>query len=167
MSNAGSATTHSSRASRALTLVMLVALVGASAARGDIGIRKLTPSTARPGDVITLVAAGYLGPRPWRPMPVVMIPAKLAPKPRPVPGGFGSPIARRSDLRPPRYRIVGAVRNWRPRDETAVNATGALRFRLPSVRPGRYVFALFCDPCRSGSRGSLIIDSRLVLAVAA
>lgn len=47
MSNPGSATTHSSRASRPLTMVMLVALVGASAVRGDIGIRKLNPSTAR------------------------------------------------------------------------------------------------------------------------
>jgi hypothetical protein len=167
MSNPGSATAHSRRPRRAITLVMLVALVGASAAHGDIGIRKLTPTAAQPGEPITVVAAGYLGPRPWQPMPVVMIPAKMAPKPRPVPGGLGSPIARRGDLRPPRYRIVGVVRNWGQRDETGVNGTGALRFRLPPVRPGRYVFALFCDACRSGPGGSLIIDPRLVLAVAA
>jgi hypothetical protein len=148
-------------------LATLAVLVLATVARGDVGIRKLMPTSARPGEQITIVAAGYLGPRPWRPMPIVMIPAKLAPRPRPVQGGLGSPIARRSDLRPPRYRIVGAVRNWRRRDERAVNATGALRFRLPPVRTGRYVFALFCDPCRSGPRGSLIIDPRLVLAVAA
>jgi hypothetical protein len=152
---------------RAAAVAVVVALVVTGAARGDIGIRELTPRTARAGDLVTVVAAGYLGPRPWQPMPVVMIPAKLAPKPRPVPGGFGSPIARRSDLRPPRYRIVGAVSTWRPRDDTGVNARGVLRFRLPPVRPGRYVFALFCEPCRPGPRGSLIIDRRLVLTVAA
>jgi hypothetical protein len=85
MSNPGSATTHSSRACRALTLATLAVFVLATVARGDIGIRKLMPTSARPGEQITIVAAGYLGPRPWRPMPVVMIPAKLAPKPRPVP----------------------------------------------------------------------------------
>jgi hypothetical protein len=144
---------------------LVVALLVTGAAHGDIGIRKLTPTSARPGDVITVVAAGYLGPQPWRAMPVVMIPARLAPKLRPVRGGFGRPLALRTELRPPRYRVVGAVRNWRPRDQAGVNARGELRLRLPAVPPGRYVFALFCDPCSPGPRGSLIIDRRLVLAV--
>lgn len=166
MSDPTSAATYG-RMRGALALLMVVALVVPCAARADIGIIKLTPTAARPGDAVTIVVAGYLGPRPWRPMPVVMIPAKLAPKEVPFRGGFRSPIARRSELRPPPYRVVGAVRNWRPRDETGVNARGELRFRLPPVRPGRYVFALFCAPCWPGPRGSLIIDRRLVLTVAA
>jgi hypothetical protein len=150
---------------RGLAPLLIIALLAAGAAHGDIGIRKLTPASARPGDVITVVAAGYLGPRPWRALPVVMIPARLAPKLRPVRGGFGRPLALRSELRSPRYRVVGAVRNWQPRDQTGVNARGEFRFRLPAVPPGRYLFALFCDPCAPGPQGSLIIDRRLVLAV--
>lgn len=167
MSLGAGTATHLVRMRRALAFSLALALVVSAAARGDIGIVKLNPTTARPGDLITVVVAGYLGQRPWRPMPVVLIPSALAPPEVPFRGGFRSPIARRADLRPPRYRVVGAVRNWRAPDSTGVNARGVIRFRLPPVRPGRYVFALFCETCWPGPRGSLIIDRRLVLTVAA
>lgn len=132
----------------ALACSLVVALLVIGAAHGDIGIRKLTPTSARRGDAITVVAAGYLGRRPWRAMPVVMIPTQLAPKLRPVRGGFGRPLALRTELRPPRYRVVGSVQNCRPRDQTGASTRGVLRFRLPAVSPGRYVFALFATPGR-------------------
>lgn len=145
---------------------VLVALaLPPAGARSDIGIRKLSTSVARPGDYVTVFASGYIGPKPWRPMPVVMIQAALAPKPIPVRGGFASPQALRSQLSPPRYRIVGAIRDWRPRDGTRVNAAGRLRFRVPRVASGLYVFALFCETCTRGPEGSLIIDARLRLRV--
>jgi hypothetical protein len=148
-----------------LIVAALVALALPGATRADIGIVKLTPSVVRPGDAVTVVAAGYLGPKPWRPMPVVMVRAALAPKPVPVPGGYAAPRARRWELRPPRYRIVGAIQRWRARDTTGVNAAGRLVLRMPRVAAGRYVFALFCDSCARGAFGSLIIDEKLVLRV--
>jgi hypothetical protein len=146
-------------------MAALVALTFPGSGRGDIGILKLSSSVARTGEFVSVVAAGYLGPKPWRPMPVVMIPATLAPEPVPVRGGFAAPRAHRSDLRPPRYRVVGTIRSWRARDRTGVNAVGQLRFRVPRVPARRYVFALFCDACASGPAGSVIIDERLVLRV--
>ena len=146
------------------SVVVALALPAADA-RADIGIRKLSTSVARPGDFVTVFASGYLGPKPWRPMPVVMIPARLAPKLIPVRGGFASPRALRSQLTLPRYRVVGAIRAWRARDSTAVNATGRLRFRVPRVAAGIYVFGLFCERCTRGPKGSLIIDERLRLRV--
>lgn len=150
---------------RVLLLALLGALVLPAAGLGDIGILKLSRYEARPGESVSVRAAGYLGPKPWRPMPVVMIPAALAPKPVPFRGGFAAPTARRIELRPPRYRVVGAIWLWRIRDQTGVNATGQLRFRVPRVRTGHYVLALFCDACAAGPKGSLIIDPRLVLRV--
>jgi hypothetical protein len=140
-------------------MAVLAALVLPGAGRGDVGIVKVSRSQARAGDFLSIVAAAYLGPKPWRAMPVVMIPAALAPNP--------TPRARLSQLRPPRYRVVGAIWPWRARDQTGVNAIGQLRFRVPRVPPRRYVFALFCDACAAGSRGSLIIDHRRVLSVRA
>lgn len=148
-----------------LLLGVLLALTLPATAGGDLGVQRLSPTVARPGDIVTIVGGGFLGPKPWRPMPVVMIPAARAPKPVPFRDGFRTPIARRSDLRPPRYRVIGEIRRWHAIDETGVNATGRLRFRGPCVPAGRYVFALFCDRCWSGPKGSLIIDSRLVLTV--
>jgi hypothetical protein len=148
-----------------LLVGVLVALALPATAAGDLGILKLSTSVARPGDLVTVVAGGFLGPKPWRPMPVVMIPAARAPKPVPFRDGFRSPIARRADLRPPRYRVIGEIRRWHAVDETGVNATGRLRFRVPCVPAGRYVFALFCDRCWPGPAGSLVIDTRPVLIV--
>jgi hypothetical protein len=146
-------------------MAVAVALMLPGNGHGDIGIVGLSRSIVRPGEFVSVVAAGYLGPKPWRPMPVVMVPASLAPKPVPVRGGFAAPQTRRSELRPPRYHVVGEVRRWRARDRTGVNATGQLRFRVPRVPARHYVLALFCDTCAPGPAGSLIIDERLELRV--
>lgn len=130
-----------------LVFAALVALAIPAAAADAIGILRLSPSVAHPAGVVTVVAGGYLGPKPWRPMPVVMIPVARAPR------GF-DPILRRSGLRPPRYRVVGAIRRWRAVGESGVNATGRLRFRVPRIAAARYVFALFCDPCFPGLGGA-------------
>jgi hypothetical protein len=39
--------------------------------------------------------------------------------------------------------------------------TGYLRFRVPHVRPGLYQLVVFCDTCRRGRAGSLIVSSWL------
>jgi hypothetical protein len=98
-------------------------------------------------------------------MPVVMIPAARAPKPVPFRDGYAAPKARLSELRPPRYRVVGAIERWQARDRSGGSGAGTLRFRVPRVPPAPYVFALFCDSCARGAAGSLIIDERLVLRV--
>jgi hypothetical protein len=118
---------------------VLVALaLPTAAAHGDIGIRMVSRSVAGRGDFVTVFASGFLGPKPWRPMPVVMIPAALAPKPVRVRGGFASPRALRSQLEPPRYRVVGEIR-------TGVHATA-----LASTQT-----AVFASACRRWQRASM------------
>ena len=152
---------------RSLVAVAVAALALPGVGAADIGIHRLSKSDARPGEVVSVIAVGYLRPKPWRPMPVVMFSAAEAPDRVRVQGGFRAPRARRIDLRPPRYRVVGAITHWRARDSTGVNVTGLLRFRVPRVVPGHYVFALFCESYSRGPTGSLIVDKRLVLQMKA
>ncbi len=144
---------------RVLITVATTSLMVPGLARADIGIVTVSTTSARPGDVMSLVAEGYLGSKPWRSRPLVMIPVALAPR------CCASPRARLSELRPPRYRIIGAIRHWRLLDGTGVNARGRVRFRVPTVIPGRYLFGLFCGRCAAGDRGSVIIDRSLVLRI--
>ncbi len=65
--------------------------------------------------------------------------------------------------RPP-FKVVGTITRWRqvgPRGVQQGKAT--LRFRLPRVAPGRYVFGLFCPSCIHGPKGSLIVAYDLIL----
>ena len=112
-----------------------------------------------------LGASGYLAARPWPALPVAMLPAARAPRPQPCHGnGFCAPAVTPAALGRPPFTIVGSIHNWRARN-AAANASGSLRFRVPNLAPGRYVFALFCPACTPGPRGSLIIDPRLVLTI--
>jgi hypothetical protein len=146
-------------------LAILVALMLPATAVADIGVRSVNPTTAKPGQVVRITVAGYLGQRPWRPMPVVLVPQALAPRPYRCRGGFCTPAVVRAALTKAPYRLLGEVRRWQALDETGVNATGELRARIPDVRTGRYLLGLFCSSCTRGPKGSVIIDYRLTLVV--
>jgi hypothetical protein len=146
-----------------LRAVVLVALA-ASAARADVGIRAVQPSTAQVGDVVRVTARGFLGEKPWPAMPVVIVKRSAAPKPsRCGGGGICSPKLREPALRRPPFVWVGAIRRWRA--EGSGRGSGKLTFRVPRVEPARYVVGLFCAACTRGARGSLIIDARRTLVV--
>jgi hypothetical protein len=144
--------------------LVFILVVPASAA-ADIGIQRVDPNAARPGENVRITVRGYLGERPWRPMPVVLVPASRAPRPYPCRGGYCTPSAYLRELSLPPYHLVGTVRNWRAFDGTGVNAVGVMTVRVPRVRAGGYLFGLFCASCTSGPKGSVIIDHRLVLTV--
>ena len=73
---------------RSLVAVAVAALALPGVGAADIGIHRLSKSDARPGDAVSVIAVGYLGPKPWRPMPVVMFSVAEAPEPVRVHGGF-------------------------------------------------------------------------------
>jgi len=145
----------------AFALVLLLPAVAAA----DIGIRRVVPDSASPGDSIRITVSGYLGAQPWRPMPVVLVAAARAPQPYPCRGGFCTPSVHAPELGKPPYHLLGQVRHWRALDRTGVNAVGVMTARVPQVRAGRYVLGLFCASCTRGPRGSVIIDYRLGLTV--
>jgi hypothetical protein len=141
----------------AIACVLVLAFVGSATA--DIGIRTVDRATAKPGDTVRVTARGFLGDRPWPAMPVVMLAA-----PRPDPSiHLTHRRMRPARLRRPPYRFLGTITRWRRLPNG--HGVGHLRFRVPRVARGRYVFGLFCDDCVRGTKGSLIIDHRLVLRV--
>jgi hypothetical protein len=141
---------------RALLIALLFLGASPAAARADFAIYDLSDRGARPGDTVSVKAGGYIGRRPWRSMPVVMMPRRPLPELR----------VRRSQLDSPRFRVVGSIR-WRPWRRNRNHAVGRLRFRVPEVRPRRYVFGLFCEPCVRGPGGRVVASRRLVLRVRA
>jgi hypothetical protein len=146
-----------------LAATLVAGLIAASAAAADIGIRAVHPSTARAGDVVRVTAHGYLGPKPWPAMPVVMVGASKAPRPyRCRRSALCRPRVDPSALRRAPYVWVGRIRRWRAIGPDT--ARGELAFRVPRVEPARYVFGLYCATCAAG-RGSLIVDPRIVLVV--
>jgi hypothetical protein len=147
------------------TVALVFVLLLPASAGADIGIRGIVPNVARPGENIRVTVRGYLGERPWRPMPVVLVHASRTPRPYPCKGGYCTPSAYPRELRLPPYHLLGAVRSWRALDRTGVNAVGAMAVRVPRVRAGRYLLGLFCASCARGPKGSIIIDYRLVLTV--
>jgi hypothetical protein len=149
---------------RRFAFFALASLVAVTAAHADIGIRNVSKRHARPGDAVTVTARGFLGPRPWAAMPVVIVAAGQAPRPFLCGNGYCSPRMRAKRLRRPPYRFLGEIRRWRPLP--GGRGAGSLEFDVPALAPGRYVFGLFCDPCVAGVSGSLIIDHRLALRIA-
>jgi hypothetical protein len=145
--------------------VSIVACAACAVASADIGIRAVSPREARPGSVARLTVRGYLGPKPWSAMEVVIVAAGRAPKPQPCGAGLCRPSFHRTALRHAPFTFVGLVKRWRPLAGRPDSGRAILTFRVPSVRPDRYVFGLFCERCRRGPRGSLIIDPRVVLLV--
>ncbi len=149
---------------RLLIAFALVLAVAAPPAAADIGITSIDRSVASPGQFVRLTATGYLGPQPWRAYPIAMIAARSAPEPYACRCGYCSPHLRLAALRRTPYVFLGNL-DWRPRMASDESGRGALRFRVPRVRPGRYVIALFCESCVRGPQGSVIIEPRLVLRV--
>jgi hypothetical protein len=56
-----------------LGLATVGALVVCGVAAADIGPVGVSPSVAQVGQAVTIRVQGYLGPKPWRPMPIVLV----------------------------------------------------------------------------------------------
>ena len=147
-----------------IAVAIAVALTVPPVAGADVGIVKVAPSNARQGDLIRVTVQGYRG-MTHQPLPVVMVKRDLAPLPRSCRKGTAicEPSFWPSELRRPRFRVVGSFTRWRPR--AAEQGRASITFRLPGVAPGRYVFGLFCPSCARGTKGTLIVADKLVLTV--
>ena len=152
----------------ALAAAGLAAMLLADGSRADIGIRSVEPAVARAGGLVRLTISGFLGPRPWSKLPIVIVAERRAPKPYACrPNAICPPSLRRRSLARRPYMHVATVREWRPIGGSRTSGVATVVIRVPRVAPGRYVFGLFCAACTRGPKGSLIIDARLVLTVRA
>ncbi len=123
-------------------------------ARADVGPPRLTSSAGKPGQVV--IGRGSSG------MPVLMIPARLAPRRYSCRGGaVCEPYSVGAPSRRPWIRL------GRMSGRVLPVTFGTIRFRVPRVAPGRYKVFVYCEPCYRGRGGSLITDDRIFRVVRA
>jgi hypothetical protein len=116
-------------------------------AGADIGIEAVRPTVVEPGDGVTLTVACGGCPPGGLSLPVSIVPVAQAPEYQPCRAhALCSPTARKPPGEAP-FRFIGRT-----------GRTSSLRFAVPHLRPGRYVFVIYCGRCWPGRRGSLISD---------
>jgi hypothetical protein len=149
----------SGRAPRRLKAVGLAsaALVTfAATSSADIGLVKVSRTSAPTGAVVFVTYAGYT--HPWPRYPLYLVPASRAPHLVACqPGAICDPRIRWPPQHAP-YVLVGRIRY-------RASGTGTLRFRVPNVAPGPYRFVLYCAPCYRGPGGSLIVARDVVFRI--
>ena len=117
-------------------------------AAADVGPPRLSKAAGKPGQVV--IGRGPSG------MPVLMIPARLAPRPYSCHQNAGcAPYSVGPPSRPPWTRLGKMSGSVLP------VTFGTIRFRIPHVAPGPYKIFVYCEPCYRGRRGSLITDDRI------
>jgi hypothetical protein len=172
------------------TLVATLALISALAAtaRADVGVTRVSPPVATPGDWVVLTLgcgfcyppcvgpaghshpAGYdhgacmldTGRKPPGAFPISLVPSAKAPSPHPCRGGLCPGEA----PDPPdggAYRFLGRATPPPGGNDPASGLIPRylLGFRVPAVGAGRYTFVIFCAACNRGSGGSLVASGEL------
>lgn len=90
-------------------------------------------------------------------MPVLMIAERLAPHPFSCRGGTAicEPFSIGVPSKPPWIRL------GRISGQALPLSPGKIRFRVPRIASGRYKILVYCEPCYTGRRGSLITNRRI------
>jgi hypothetical protein len=129
-----------------LAAVTLPATAGAGPFLG-----RASTTRAHVGDVVRIQAGAGL--RMYALLPLYLVPAHRAPRPHPCKLRNGAPAScEQFAPRPPTggvYHRIGMLNVRRRRLET-------ITYIVPPLRPGRYVYVLYCAACYRGSGGSLI-----------
>jgi hypothetical protein len=132
----------------------LIALTFADVAAADVGLI-LRRASAQPGTVMTVWGGCYQA--------IYLVPESFARRRNLY---FSLPVARPPTTRP--FRLLGHtacsgrmhyVGNYPNGDWSSWS--GRLRFRVPHVRPGRYQLVVYCDSCRRGPGGTLVVNNWL------
>ena len=109
------------------------------------------PSAAHVGDLVRVQAGA--GVRMYALLPLYLVRADKAPPLHDCNLRNGGPATCPStSLGPPRGGKYHRIATLNVRHANTVRVA----FRVPQLAPGRYVYVLYCGPCWSGSRGSLI-----------
>jgi hypothetical protein len=128
----------------------------AATSSADIGLVKVSRTSAPTGAVVFVTYAGYT--HPWPHYPLYLVPASRAPGlVACAPDAICDPRVRWPPQHAP-YILLGRIR-YRQK------GTGTLRFRVPNVARGAYRFVLYCAPCYRGPGGTLIVDRDVVFRI--
>jgi len=173
-------------ASSAFALLLL-----APAASADVGVERVLPPAARPGDsVLVQLGCGFcfppcVGPRgerrpkgyahgacmlgvridPPPGFPISLVAAGTALAPRKCrSGGLCAPEAGQPPQAPPFHALGVAQPPPRGNDPASGRPPRyLLRFRVPQLDPGAYSFVVYCAVCNRGRGGSLVPSGRLLV----
>lgn len=138
------------------TLVATLALISALAAtaRADVGVTRVSPPVAIPGDwVVLTLGCGFC------------YPPCVGPAGHSHPAGYDHGACMLDTGRkPPDAFPISLV----PSDPTSgLIPRYLLGFRVPAVGAGHYTFVIFCAACNRGSGGSLVASGELRVSRAA
>ena len=148
----------------AATVAVSCPLLGpAPPASGDIGVTRVSPRHARPGERVTVsIRTGGSIRSPARalgPFPVSLVPLAEAPRPHAcgtrtlalcLPASVGPPKA-------PPFVFLGQAK-FAKRQSNRSLGDFRLPFPVPALRPGTYVFVIYSGGAYPGTRGGLVID---------
>jgi hypothetical protein len=151
---------------RTLAIAFGTLLLWCGVAAADIGIVSMSAKTAQPGQRVSIRVEGYLGPKPWRAYPIVLVPRSAEPHPykcgtRAICG----PTRLADAISKAPFRVVGSVVHWHILRGISVNGWGMLVFHVPKLSPGVYVPMLVCARCARAPRVSLIATRGLALRI--
>jgi hypothetical protein len=144
----------------------LVALIFTAAGAADIGILSVSPTSARVGERVSVRVEGYLGPKPWRPYPVVLV--RRAKEPNRYRCGTHTicePTRLSAAVERLPFYLVGTITRWKASTRLPDVGSARLDFRVPRLTPGVYVPMLVCASCARGARVSLIDTKGVLLRV--
>jgi hypothetical protein len=128
-----------------------VALVLATPAGAGPFLDWSRPARAHVGDLIRVQAGA--GVRMYALLPLYLVPMRDAPPRRQCSLRNGHPATcPTTSVGPPRGGAYHRVATLNVRHANTVHVA----FRVPRLKPGRYVYVLYCGPCWRGPRGSLI-----------
>lgn len=113
-------------------------------------VGKASKTRARAGDVVRVQAGAGL--RFYALLPLYLVRRELAPQPKPCTVNGQDGICAAEEPSPPRggiYHRIGTVnvRHWN---------VNTVTYRVPKLRPGVYVYVMYCGPCNAGAGGSVI-----------
>ena len=139
-------------AARFLLSACAVALVLLLAPSADAGpfVGKASRTRARAGDIVRVQAGAGL--RFYALLPLYLVRSEVAPQDRPCTVNGRDAMCAAQEQSPPRggiYHRIGTV-NVRHSNVSTIT------YRVPKLRPGIYVYVMYCGPCNAGDGGSLI-----------
>jgi hypothetical protein len=133
-------------------LSALAMLIAAGPAEGDIGVTRVRPNAAGPGQVVEL-GTGCGGIHCPGRFPVSLVPSVQVPRDRPCrENALCSPVV----PEPPRKRPFVFLGWAKETDSTSYGRRYELRFHVPRVRPGVYAFVIY-GAVRGPSPGGILI----------
>ena len=135
-----------------MLLVILASGASVVAAWAGPEIDSASATRAKPGAIVQLRAGAGL--RLWEVLPLYLVRASSAPAPTPCRLRNGhAALCSPTAPSPPTGGTYHRIATIDTRHSNMIT----VRFRVPTLSPGSYVYVFYCGGCTKGPRGSLVV----------